>query len=102
MVPQKLVGKVIGLQGRRIKSYEIQYAVDIGLEKFFYCEDFQCTIKGSKSDARKAKEAIDEIVKKSPQCHNPRVEQRTSDQQVDGKSLGSQKNYLTIMSIRHV
>ena len=87
MVPQSLVGRVIGAQGGQIQSYEMPYAVDIRLEKFFDSGDFQCTIKGSKS-----KEAIDGIVKKSPQCHNPQVEEGTSDQQVECKSLASHKN----------
>ena len=94
MVPEKLVGNVIGVQGRRILSYEMHYAVDIRLEKFFDSGDFQCTIKGSKSNALKAKEAIDGIVKKSPQCHNPQVEEVTPDQQVKCKSLASHKNSL--------
>ena len=68
------MGKVIGVQGRRIQSYEMHYAVDIRLEKFFDSGDFQSTIKGSKSNALKAKEAIDGIVKKYPQRQNPQVE----------------------------
>ena len=71
------------------QSYEMPYAGNIRLEKFFDSGDFQCTIKGSKS-----KEAIDGIVKKSPQCHNPQVEEVTSDQQVKCKSLASHKNSL--------
>ena len=35
VVPQSLVGRVIGAQGRQIHSYEMPYAVDIRLEKFF-------------------------------------------------------------------
>ena len=35
MVPEKLVGKAIGVQGRRIQSYEMHYAVDIRLELVF-------------------------------------------------------------------
>ena len=89
VVPQSLVGRVIGAKGRQILSYEIPYAVDIRLEKFFDSGDFQCTIKGSKS-----KEAIDGIVKKSPQCHNPQVKEVTSDQQVKCKSLARHKNSL--------
>ena len=53
VVPQSLVGRVIGAQGRQIQSYELPYAVDIRLEKFFDSGDFQCTIKGSKSNALK-------------------------------------------------
>ena len=52
----------------------MHYAVDIRLEKFFDSGDFQSMIKGSKSNALKAKEAIDGIVKKYPQRQNPQVE----------------------------
>ena len=88
VVPEKLVGKVIGVQGRQIQSYEMHYAVDIRLEKFFDSGDFQRTIKGSKSNALKAKEAIDGIVKKYPQRQNPQVEEITSDQQVEQDESG--------------
>ena len=72
----------------------MDYAVDISLDKFFDSGDFQCTIKGSKINALRAKEAIDGIVKKSPQRQNPQVEEVTSDQQVERKSLASHKNTL--------
>ena len=62
--------------------------MDITLEKFFDSGDFQCTIKGSKSNALKAKEAIEGIVKKSPQRQNPQVEEVTSDQQVEQDESG--------------
>ena len=48
----------------------------------------QCTIKGSRSNALKAKEVIEGIVKKSPQRQNPQVEEVTSDQQVEQDESG--------------
>ena len=45
VVPQSLVGRVIGAQGGQIQSYEMPYAVDIRLEKFFDSGDFQCNAR---------------------------------------------------------